>query len=258
MWGEYVSPENIDSRIWPRMAAIAERFWSPRDVTDVADMYRRLEHVSAQLEDLGLTHETYSDKMLRRMVGRGDTGPLKTLTDLVEPLKGLGREKVIPITQQTPLTRIVDVAGPDSRPARRFALMVEGLLLDAPRFQVHREGVRRLLDEWRAVHPAVYVMADASPILRDAEPLARDLAELSAAGLEALAYLSSGAAPPPEWRDEKLALTERVAKTRREVEFPILQTLRQLVTAAAEIPQLGAMTPADWKAHVTTLANPKK
>ena len=43
MWSEYVSPENIDSRIWPRTAAIAERLWSPQDVTDVNSMYQRLQ-----------------------------------------------------------------------------------------------------------------------------------------------------------------------------------------------------------------------
>ena len=64
MWAEWVTPETIDSRIWPRTAAIAERLWSPREVRDVPDMYRRLTLVSHRLEEAGLHHESYLDPAL--------------------------------------------------------------------------------------------------------------------------------------------------------------------------------------------------
>ena len=55
MWSELVTPLTIDSRIWPRTAAIAERFWSTRDVNDFDNMKKRLDKVSFNLEELGLT-----------------------------------------------------------------------------------------------------------------------------------------------------------------------------------------------------------
>src|ERR1700730_110966 len=82
MWGEWVSPETIDSRIWPRTAAIAERLWSPRNVTDIDDMYRRLAAVSLQLEELGLTHEKNKDMMLRRLARTNEIASLKTLASV--------------------------------------------------------------------------------------------------------------------------------------------------------------------------------
>jgi len=50
MWAEHVSPETMDSRIWPRNAAIAERLWSPAEVRDPASMYARLEEISRRLD----------------------------------------------------------------------------------------------------------------------------------------------------------------------------------------------------------------
>src|SRR5208283_5394410 len=65
MWAEWVTPETIDSRIWPRTAAIAERLWSPAGVRDVPDMYRRLALVSASLDEAGSLHERNEAVMLR-------------------------------------------------------------------------------------------------------------------------------------------------------------------------------------------------
>src|SRR5438309_4363220 len=98
MWGEWVSPETIDSRIWPRTATIAERLWSPRNVTDVEDMYRRLSVISRQLEELGLAHEKNYGMLLRRLASSEDTGPLRTLASIIELVKEYRRYRIGPPT----------------------------------------------------------------------------------------------------------------------------------------------------------------
>src|SRR3982750_4109755 len=108
MWGEWVSPDTIDSRIWPRTAAIAERLWSPQNVTDVEDMYRRLSVISRQLEELGLTHEKNYGMLLRRLAGSDDIGPLVTLASIIEPVKEYHRYQLRPQTMLSPLTGLVD------------------------------------------------------------------------------------------------------------------------------------------------------
>ena len=117
MWSEYVSPENIDSRIWPRTAAIAERLWSPQDVTDVNSMYQRLAEVSRWLDWLGLTHNSSYGPMLRRIAGSNDISALRTFTDVVEPVKDYNREElaVVEATSLSPLNRVIDAARPGER-----------------------------------------------------------------------------------------------------------------------------------------------
>ncbi|HEY0430598.1 MAG TPA: family 20 glycosylhydrolase [Pyrinomonadaceae bacterium] len=234
MWSEWVSPETIDSRIWPRTAAIAERLWSPRSIVDVADMYRRLSVVSLQLEELGLTHKRNHDMLLRRLVGSEDIGPLRTLASVIEPVKEYRRYQMRPQTMLSPLTGLVDATPPDSEAARKFALMVDGLLSDAPRFQLYRQELANVFADWQAASLALNPIIDRSPGLEEAKPLVRNLGELGITGKEALAYLESGTTPTTEWRDAQLAKLKEAAKPNAALEFVVIPSLTRLVNAAAE------------------------
>jgi hexosaminidase len=234
MWAEWVTPETIDSRIWPRTAAIAERLWSPRTVTDVPDMYRRLAIISVQLEEFGLMHKKNQDMMLRRLVRNDDIGPLRTLVSVIEPVKEYRRYQFRPQTMLSPLTGVVDAALPDSEAARKFSWMVSEFLNDGPRYQLYRGELSQMLSDWQTAGASLNPVIDRSPALKEIKPLALNLTQLGSTGLEAINYLKLGIPPPREWRDQSLAKVEDAAKPYGALEFVVIGGMKQLVNAAAE------------------------
>jgi hexosaminidase len=234
MWAEWVTPETIDSRIWPRTAAIAERLWSPRNVTDVNDMYRRLAVISIQFEELGLTHKKNQDMMLRRIVRNDDIGPLKTLVSVIEPVKEYRRYEMRPQTMLSPLTGAVDATTPDSEAGRKFSWMVKEFLDDAPRYQLYRPELSQMLADWQTSGASLVPLIDRSPSLREIKPLADNLSVLGATGLEAISYLKLGMPPPKEWRETSIAKLDAAAKPYGALEFVVIAGVKQLVLAAAE------------------------
>jgi hexosaminidase len=235
MWAEWVTPETIDSRIWPRTAAIAERLWSPRTVTDVPDMYRRLAVISLQLEELGLTHKRNQEMMLRRLVRDDDIGPLRTLVSIIEPLKEYRRYQQRPQTMLSPLTGVIDAALPDSETGRKFQWMVSEFLNDGPRYQLYHAELSRMLGDWQTAGASLNPVIDRSPALKEIKPLAQNLSQLGATGMEALTYLKLGIPPPRDWREQSLAKVDEAAKPYGALEFVVIAGVKQLVNAAAEV-----------------------
>ena len=232
MWSEWVSPETVDSRVWPRTAAIAERLWSPREVTDVDDMYRRLAVIEYQLEELGLAHRKNQQMLLRRLAMGADISALEALVSVIEPVKEYRRYQVRPQTMLSPLTGLIDAARPDAKDARAFNVAVEGLLAGSNRAG-HAAKIRSLLANWRSKEQDLKRLVDSSPALAEARQLSDDFRTLNQIIQEAADALESASKQTSEWRNTKVKALDEVAKSKAGVEFAILPGVRKLVDAAS-------------------------
>jgi len=227
MWSELVTPENVDSRIWPSTAAIAERFWSPREVTDVDSMYRRLAIVSRELNWVGLTHHSSLPLMLERLAGMQAPDALRTLADVLEPIKEYKRENSREYTSLSAYNRLVDAARPASEKARVFSGMVG-------QWRENEATIRRQLVVWRDCQESLAPLLKSSALLQENAPSAEDLTKVAKAGLEALDHLDSGRPAPQAWVQQQSALLDSAAKPHAELMLMIVPPVRKLVEEAGK------------------------
>jgi hexosaminidase len=240
IWSEYVNAENIDSRIWPRNAAIAERLWSPEGTTDVRSMYARMETESARLEWLGLAHRSFQRTMLQRIAGSwsaAEFDALRTLAEALEHEKDYAREASAsaPPTSLTPLNRLVDAVYPESDVARRFSLLVDQFVASNCKDASGAEEIRAALAEWATIDGRLQALAQRSQLVREAAPASAALSQAAKIAMNAVEAIQSGAAISADQKKIQLdslnGLEQQAHKS--QLTIPELAAFQKLVEAAS-------------------------
>ena len=240
IWSEYVNAENIDSRIWPRNAAIAERLWSPEGTSDVASMYQRMETESWRLEWLGLTHRSFQRVMLQRIAGSWlptEFDALRALAQALEHQKDYTREASAsaPPTSLTPLNRLVDTVYPESDVSRRFSLATDSFVGSSCQDRVREAEIRMQLAEWVAVDERLQALAQRSLLVKEAAPASAALSQAAKIAMNALDSIQKGAplsADQKKLQLDSLAALELQAHT-AQLTLPELPAFQKLVEAAS-------------------------
>jgi hexosaminidase len=223
MWTELVTPATIDSRLWPRTAAIAERLWSAANITDINSMRKRLKTVSFRLEELGLTHIKNKEVILRNIANNQNIEALNEFSNVCEPLKKYSRNKGGTEYQMySPFTLFADACTPDAINALAFNAVVNQYLEN--KSAENKAKVTAYLNKWIDLNKSLIALGANAPLVQPVLPLAKSLSDLSE---QLVLVLNNKEAVKPE----VLAglLEECNSKKHADVELAVYNSLKKLL-----------------------------
>jgi hexosaminidase len=180
-WAETIHGGNLDMRTWPRGAAIAERFWSPRGYCDEMGqetLYDRLAAFEDCLTAAGSRHAGHAQRACAELYDDVDADAVARFADLIEPAaypflrrRRLLLERALPrlfpspdVERYSDMKRFVDHLPGESLVGRQFRLDVEELAATGDH-DLARHVAERLM-VWEALADDVRTLVRRSPAMR--------------------------------------------------------------------------------------------
>ncbi len=196
MWAELVTDDIFEVRVWGRLPAIAERFWSPRSIRDEADMYLRLAHSRPMLAELvGVDIEQRRHALFAGIgVDGAELEALRDLFDAIEPTKWYSRllgESALrarvagsnvaverPYSVDTRLNRVVDYIDPASAWVPRFNAAVRASI-DGSADDRDTAVLDAAAGRWRRQRGVVRTLSARIPAIAELDTISARLARLA-------------------------------------------------------------------------------
>jgi hexosaminidase len=133
LWAEIIDESVIDTRLWPRGFAVAERFWSAASVQDEHSMYERLAIVgSVAQQSIQLQQKVASENLLATLANSDNIEPLQIFSEALEQAQYYHRqhEKMTNATYSKTdrLDQFADALPPENLATRQLGLSVDSWL----------------------------------------------------------------------------------------------------------------------------------
>jgi hexosaminidase len=158
-WSEWMTAENVEARMWPRAAAVAERLWSPTARQDIGSLLLRLPHFDGFMQLSGSLHAHNMRRMLLRLAGGRDEPALATLVSALQPLD------LYPwhgqIDQTTPLIGLDNaVQGALSVDAELFNWRAGEVIANVSTLPLHAAHLQLAASRWLSMRTPLLQLAD--------------------------------------------------------------------------------------------------